>query len=386
MKTTITLSVDIHQGQEVVVIRFAYNTKLIEKMKQEFTARWSKSKNYWWIPRDNFELHQFFQTMKDYAFIDYSAFKSKLKSEIEMGELDKTTRRRFKTISTKDLLSCEKRTKISDFRKWMQQQRYSPNTIKNYCHQLELFFSYYSNIEIDEITIKDITDFHYKYIVTNNLSSNSQQITISALKLFYKKIENKHIDPVKIERPIRSKPLPKVISKEGVKDLLNGITNQKHKMALMMIYACGLRRSELLNLKLRDIDSKRMQLEIKNAKGKKDRMIPISENLLNKIKSYYRAYKPIKYLIEGQVAGIQYSATSLQNIFNKAVKKSKINTKFTLHCLRHSYATHLLENGTDLRFIQELLGHKSSKTTEIYTHVSMSSLKNIKNPLDDLDI
>lgn len=386
MKTRITLSVDIHQGQEVVVIRFAFNTKLIEMMKQEFTARWSRSKNYWWIPRDNFELHQFFQTMKDYAFIDYSAFKSKLKSEIEMGELDKTTRQRFKTISAKHLLSCEKRTKISDFRKWMQQQRYSANTIKNYCHQLELFFSYYSNIEIAEITIKDITDFHYKYIVTNNLSINSQQMTISALKLFYKKIENKHIDPVKIERPLRSKPLPKVISKEGVKDLLNGITNQKHKMALMMIYACGLRRSELLNLKLSDIDSTRMQLEIKNAKGKKDRMIPISENLLNKIKSYYRAYKPVKYLIEGQVAGIQYSATSLQNIFNKAVKKSKINARFTLHCLRHSYATHLLENGTDLRFIQELLGHKSSKTTEIYTHVSMSSLKNIKNPLDDLDI
>jgi len=380
---TIILSVDKQEQHEVVTIRFDFDREIIEVLKCKFAARWSESTKYWWISRKNFDLHLFFRCMKDYAFIDYSALKPKATHEAVRAEIRE---RKVRITSVKHLLDREKRAKLSIFEKWTRQKRYSANTIKNYCHQLELFFSHYHQKRIEDVTIQDIRDYHFQYIVKNKLSANTQQLTISALKLFYKIIENENIESVKIERPLRPKPLPKVISKEEVKVLFDVITNQKHKMALMMIYACGMRRGELLNLKLDDIDSKRMVLEIVNAKGKKDRLIPISENLLNKIKAYYKAYKPVKYLIEGQVEGNPYSVTSLQNIFNKALRKSKINSKFTLHCLRHSYATHLLENGTDLRFIQELLGHKSSKTTEIYTHVSMRSLRNIRNPLDDLEI
>ena len=383
-KVKLTLASDTHHNKKVVVISFAYNTDIVKLLKQEFNARWSKSKKYWWVAKSDFVLHYFFQTMKDYAFIDYSELKRPVKSDIDNILIDKITK--HKPISTKHLLNQEKKTEISVFEKWMMQKRYSTSTIKNYCHQLELFFSFYDQKKTEDVTIQDISDYHFRYIIKNNFSTSTQQLVISALKLFYKTIKNENIVIAKIERPFRSKPLPKVISKEKIKDLFDVVTNQKHKMALMMIYACGLRRSELLNLKLRDIDSKRMSLVIVNAKGNKDRLIPISENLLNKIKVYYKAYKPEVYLIEGQIIGKQYSATSLQNIFNKALLKSKINSKYTLHCLRHSYATHLLENGTDLRYIQELLGHKSSKTTEIYTHVSMRSLKNIRNPLDDLDI
>lgn len=153
---------------------------------------------------------------------------------------------------------------------------------------------------------------------------------------------------------------------------------------LSLIYACGLRRSELLNLKPTDIDSKRGILLIKQAKGKKDRIAPISEKIIELLRQYYKAYKPTVWLFEGQQKGEQYTAESLQSVLKQALQKSNIKKPVSLHWLRHSYATHLLESGTDLRFIQELLGHNSSKTTEIYTHVSTKSLQNIKSPFDDL--
>ena len=189
-----------------------------------------------------------------------------------------------------------------------------------------------------------------------------------------------------LERPFRSKPLPKVIPKQDIRRMLESIDNLKHKTALSLIYGLGLRRSELINVKLTDLDSRERIVTIRDSKGRKDRVLPIPGNLFDLIIQYYRAVKPEKWLIEGQKPGTKYSATSLQNIFKKYLAKVKKNHNFTLHSLRHSYATHLLESGTDLRYIQELLGHKSSKTTEIYTHVSMKNLKNIQNPIDGFDI
>jgi integrase/recombinase XerD len=153
---------------------------------------------------------------------------------------------------------------------------------------------------------------------------------------------------------------------------------------LSLIYACGLRRSELLNLKLTDVDSKRGLLIIRQAKGKKDRVAPLPERIIVLLREYYIAYKPATWLFEGQVKGKQYSEQSLQSVLKQALLKAGIRKPVSLHWLRHSYATHLLEGGTDLRYIQELLGHKSSKTTEIYTHVTDKSLQKIKSPFDDL--
>ena len=153
---------------------------------------------------------------------------------------------------------------------------------------------------------------------------------------------------------------------------------------LSLIYACGLRKSELLNLRLTDVDSKRGLLRVNQGKGNKDRMVPISEKVVALLREYYFYEKPKEYLFEGVVLGMPYSGKSLENVFNQAVKKSGLVQKPTLHWLRHSYATHLLESGTDLRYIQELLGHKSSKTMEIYTHVSIKSIQKIKSPFDDL--
>ncbi len=153
---------------------------------------------------------------------------------------------------------------------------------------------------------------------------------------------------------------------------------------LSLIYACGLRRSELINLTLNDIDSKRNVIIIRQSKGKKDRIVPFSGKVLEMVRDYYKLYKPKHWLFEGQNTSEKYSEQSLQSVLKTALEKTKITKPVTLHWLRHSYATHLLENGTDLRYIQELLGHNSSRTTEIYTHVSTKSLQQIKSPFDDL--
>ncbi len=178
--------------------------------------------------------------------------------------------------------------------------------------------------------------------------------------------------------------MPNVLSKEEVKAILEAHGNIKHKAMLSMIYSCGLRRSELLNLKFSDIDSKRNIVLLKNAKGKKDRIAPLSPKILELLRNYYKDYKPSVWLFEGQIKGEHYSEKSLQSVLKQALQKAGITKPVTLHWLRHSYATHLLESGTDLRYIQELLGHSSSKTTEIYTHVSTKSIQQIKSPFDDL--
>ena len=153
---------------------------------------------------------------------------------------------------------------------------------------------------------------------------------------------------------------------------------------LSLIYACGLRRSELLNLTLKDIHSERNLLLIKQAKGKKDRVVPISAKLIALLRDYYKAWKPITWLFEGQIPNTKYSEKSLENVLKQSLAKTNITKKVSLHWLRHSYATHLLESGTDLRYIQELLGHSSSRTTEIYTHVSTKNIQQIRSPFDDL--
>ena len=259
-------------------------------------------------------------------------------------------------------------------------------TIKTYVHQLEIFFGYFPSKKPEENTHSDVITFNSDFILSNNLSATFQNQTISALKKFYSFKHNRNIDVDNLERPRRGRPLPKVISLEVLQEMLASIANPKHKLALSTVYGLGLRKSELLNLKLSCIDFQRKTVTVLNAKGKKDRVVPLPEKLERLMLDYIRLKKPQIWLIEGSKQGRQYSATSLQNIFDKYMTNVRKNHNFTLHCLRHSIATHLLERGTDLRYIQELLGHKSSRTTEIYTHVSMKSLKNIKNPFNDFDI
>ena len=251
---------------------------------------------------------------------------------------------------------------------------------------LNRFFRFYFDKSISEIVLRDVENFNYQFIIKNSYSSKTQNQYISAIKTFFVKMKGIKYELNEIERPIEGMKIPKVIPIIDVQKMLAGIHNRKHKTILTTIYSLGLRRSELINLRLSDISFKRDTVEIINSKGKKDRVLPLPKKLKELITIYYREYRPEQWLIEGQKTGKQYSASSVGKIFKKYLSRVLKNHNFTPHSLRHSYATHLLDMGVDLRIIQELLGHKSSKTTEIYTHVSMRNLKNVKNPLDEFDI
>jgi integrase/recombinase XerD len=237
---------------------------------------------------------------------------------------------------------------------------------------------------VTDISDRDIIIFNNDVIIKNNFSSSYQNQIVNAVKLFFRTIDNKKLDPEIIHRPKREKVLPNVLSKEEVKQILEAHSNIKHRAMLSLIYSCGLRCGELLALKPEHIDSKRGIVLIKQGKGKKDRIAPLSVKIVEILRNYYTLYKPTIYLFEGQEIGKPYDNRTLQQVLKQALVKAKISKPVTLHWLRHSYATHLLENGTDLRYIQEILGHKSSKTTEIYTHVSTKSIQKIISPFDSL--
>ncbi|MGQ8338634.1 tyrosine-type recombinase/integrase [Sunxiuqinia sp. A32] len=380
----IHLSYSSHRDQPVVLIRFDYQHEIHERLKQFEGIRWSKTLKSWYIPEVAFDLHTFFEAFRGEAWVDYGGLKKERNILISKESVPNRPRYNLKAIKAQ--LTDDVHEKIQSFKKWMEQKRYSENSIKTYIHQLEIFFGFYASKAPEMISNEDITSFNNEFIMKHGLSPTFQNQTVSALKLFYERHYCQQLQLENIERPMKAKPLPKVFNKPDLERFFHAITNPKHKMAMMMIYSCGLRRGELVNLKLEHLDSKRKILSVINSKGNKDRIVPLSDRIINKIKEYYHTHKPEQYLIEGQFAGTPLTASSLQKVFEKAMKKARINRPYTIHCLRHSFATHLLENGTDLRYIQELLGHKSSTTTEIYTHVSRRSLQNIKNPFDDLEI
>lgn len=288
-------------------------------------------------------------------------------------------------MAAQDHAETLKRSALRRFIYYLRDRRYSERTITTYIKAMRVFLSFYNGKPDDEITNEDIMVFNNQYIVARRLSASFQNQVINAIKLYYQVVHNRYIDTEIIRRPKRPKKLPNVLSLDEVASILKNVRNLKHRTMLALIYGCGLRRSELLDLRLTDVDQQRMMITVRNGKGQKDRMVPLSGQNLKMLKEYYLAYHPMQYLFEGQSGG-RYSERSIQHIFKAALKQSGVRKPATLHWLRHSYATHLLENGTDIRIIQELLGHKSTKTTMIYTHVSQATLHQIKSPIERLNL
>ncbi len=258
---------------------------------------------------------------------------------------------------------------------------YSHNTLKSYKSELACFLKYFENLDLKNLTKDQIEGYIYHLINKYKISESRQNSAINAIKFYYEQVLCMPREYYDIQRPKRANQLPNTLSVEEVYKLINAPENLKHKAILYTIYAAGLRMSELLNLRVKDIRSEDAYIFIKGAKGKKDRHTVLSENLLKLLRRYYKMYRPSYWLFEGQEGG-KYSASSVQTIFRNAQKKSAVNPWSTPHTLRHSFATHLLENGVNLRTIQVLLGHESSKTTEVYTHIAGVDNKKVKNPLD----
>jgi integrase/recombinase XerD len=270
-------------------------------------------------------------------------------------------------------------------KRYLEEKRYSKRTIGSYLAGLELFFKFFNASDPYEITEEDISEFIEEHIIKLGYSASYQNIIISAIKMFYNINSKRRVNTDSLKRPRRSRALPKVFSKEEIMEIFSATKNNKHKLILWFIYSCGLRRSEVINIKLTDLDIERGILNIREAKGNTNRMVPVPQKIWEKIRTYNNSYKPDIYLFEGQTGG-KYSVESVYAVFKHSLKLAGIKKDVGVHSLRHSYATHLHEGGLDIRYIQELLGHKSSRTTEIYTHVSRRNLFAIRSPIEDMEL
>ena len=270
---------------------------------------------------------------------------------------------------------------VAEMEKVLILKGYSQNTVRSYKTAFTKFLVYYKDKDIAVLTKRDLENYLYHLLTAYKISESLQNMTINALKFYYEKVLGKDRTFYELQRPKKSKTLPNVIPEEDVLRLLDTTDNLKHKAILYLLYSSGLRKCEIINLRIEDIRSASGHIFVKGAKGKKDRITLLADNVLPLLRKYYLKFRPAYWLIEGADGG-QYSKSSIEKIFRKAVKTSGVHAWATPHTLRHSFATHLLQRGVSLRYIQSLLGHSSSKTTEIYTHVINVNNKIVRSPLD----
>ncbi len=278
----------------------------------------------------------------------------------------------------------KKQELLNQYAQKLEIENYSIQTVKNYISALKLFLEFVSKLKVKQVTDKEINDYLHYCKTEKNYSFSSMKLVVAAIRYLYKNIFRETV-PNALNIELR-KPsvLPTILTLKEISKILDQVKNLKHKTMLLLIYSAGLRLGELLNLKPEDINSEAMKIHIRQGKGKKDRYVMLSENVLSLLKTYYTEYKPKDYLFEGQKGG-QYSPKSVQTVFKRALSKTGIKKKASVHTLRHSFATHLLDDGTDIRYIQELLGHKRLETTQIYTHVSSYSINKIKSPAEKIN-
>lgn len=272
---------------------------------------------------------------------------------------------------------------IDDYIKLLHIKNYSPQTEKSYLHHLNLFLDYIIHLKVLDVNPGVLLDYFNFLKKEKKYSYSSMKQSLASIRFLFLEVLRKEIKFNFFIKIKRSSTLPNILTTKEVRSIINLINNLKHKAIISTIYSCGLRISEVINLNINDIDSSAMTVKIVNAKGNNDRNVMLSEKLLKLLREYFKTYDPKKYLFTG-ISGGRYSARSIQQIFNRVVKVAGIKKRVTVHSLRHSFASHLLDSGTDIRFIQELLGHKHLSTTQIYTHINPVSVKKIKSPFDSI--
>ena len=349
-------SIGEYQNKNVIFVHFPYNSLWKKELKEKFpTAKWSMSQKCWYLP-------------------DVRS----IRKEIGMApntELGKAAISQIHPVNQPALKRMQELLLL---------KAYSPNTIRIYCAEFSQLLYLLKATHVDTLTPERLRSYFLYCVTKLNLSENIIHSRINAIKFYFEQVLHREkLFFEEIPRPKKKSSLPKVFSKNDVAKLFAQVENPKHALMLKLCYGMGLRVSEIVNLKITGIDSGRMLVHIEAAKGKTDRYVSLPSSILDDLRDYYRAYRPKIYLFEGQYGG-QYAIRSVQAVFKNAMQKAKINKSVGIHGLRHSYATHLLECGTDMSFIQKLLGHKDIKTTEIYAKVSNRQLGNIKSPLDDL--
>lgn len=342
-----------HKTKKVIWVKFQYNLELTAFLRAQTKAWWSASRKSWYVSDNRFNRELF---------------------GMEQNITGKEVLNKIHLVNIPALKRFQEHIKLKG---------YSENTLRTYSLEFAQLLYAIKSYPVDELTAERLRSY-FLYCVSELKTSESEiHSRINAVKFYFEQVLHRPKMFIDIPRPKKSVVLPKMLSKRDINRIIHVTVNPKHKIMLQICYGMGLRVSEVVNLKLSDIDSSNMLVRIEQGKGKKDRMAVLPDSILDSLRRYYMVYHPKVYLFEGQYGG-QYAIRSAQAVFKTALKKAGIKKQIGIHGLRHSYATHLLESGTDIRFIQELLGHNSIKTTQIYTHITDVSKAKIKSPLDAL--
>lgn len=334
---------EIKRCDDKVYVKMEYDPNVIKELERIGKGSWNKDISAWEFPIDKYEnlLH-----IKHH----------KLKLQLTREE------------------------RVERLTSHMIRKGYSSNSIKVYTGHLNRFLQYSEN----RMEISEFNKYAELLLKEYNCSHSYVNQLVSGIKLYGRYTKEFSLEEIiSLERPKKEKKLPRVLSKRNIRDIINLTVNEKYKLAFIVAYSLGLRVSEVARLKLEDINESQMEVIINQGNGRKDRILPLSNKLLSHIKYYTSIFAPRKWIFENQV-GKHLSSRSFQKSFKKSLYKAGVSQVYTFHSLRHSYATHMLEEGIDLKYIQELLGHASTRTTEKYTHVAKSHLKKLTNPLDTL--
>ncbi len=428
--TTITIKPIDYKGEKVIGLYFEKDIQLNTLLQKTVSAKWSRSEKCWYMECSkeicnkladalkgiailkSDEIRAYFNTVQSYRHVSLLNDATLLNDSSEFNEIVKNNSLNSKSsaVQKKSTVKAYNHPKIgrnnqtnipkkentiprlcdsnfnaiTKFNQTLILKGYSPNTIRTYMGEFSVFLQILGDTTVDSFNTDRIRDYLEYCHVSLKLSENTIHSRMNALKFYFEQVLGREKFFWEIPRPKKPYLLPKVISEEKIIKGLQTIENLKHKALLFTAYSAGLRVSEVVKIKIADIDSDRMQIRIISAKGKKDRLVTLADATLLVLREYFVKHKPQVYLFEGQNGEEHYSTRSAQAVFNHQFERIGLPKYFSFHSLRHSYATHLLENGTDIKYIQELLGHNDIKTTLRYTHVSKKALEKIESPLDKI--
>ncbi len=373
-----------YNGKECIGLHGPGDGYFHSTIKKIAGIKWYSIGRYWYIPCTRVAYDSFKKQVEHLFTIDTA----KLRQYLEQRKVKISDQQQsIKAITAMQLIKfplCkENLLAFEAMRNKMVVKGFSQNTIRNYLYEFNLLLRLLKERSVNDLSKDHIQSYLLWLLKDQGFSETKVHTAVNAIKFYFEQVMERGKEFYDLPRPKKPFKLPEILAEEEVLTLIQGVKNLKHRTVLMTAYAGGLRVSEIIHLKITDIDSKRMMIHLHGAKGKKDRMVPLSMILLETFRSYYLAYKPKVFVFESNL-GEMYSERSAQQILQDAKKVAGINKKGGIHMLRHSYATHLMESGTDIRIIQSLLGHNSIRTTMLYTHVSNVTIGKVESPLDKL--
>jgi len=373
-KTVVKLYYDKLDNIDIVVLHFVYDEKVIAAVKSINGTVWHLKRRFWYINIEDFKLSTVFDSLRNVAYIDYTLL-------IQNNRTNNNKKPKKTHKVPKEKTEIKNSDPIKKYVRFLNGKRFSKSTIDSYTNFAVELLLFFKGKTIVEISNKDVELFIENFLVPRGYSISSHRQFISSMKHLSECFDVMDILTPELYMPKKSRKLPNILSEEEIVNLIRVTKNIKHRTIITLLYSSGLRIGEILNLRLSDINIERKQIFIKEAKGRKDRYVILADSFIPLLNDYLNTYAPKYWFIEGE-PGRKYSASSIRNFLKHSCREANIDKGVTPHTLRHSFATHLLENGVDIRYIQELLGHSKPETTMIYTHISKKQLMKIQSPLD----